>query len=251
MSAAPVAATETIAPEVQQRLETESTALIARVNAIGKILTTEQYELAGQIGVEMATRIAEVTREFDGSDKEPGPCKRAYAAWKSITALRDKILKPLEAAKATAGQLMLAYSREQEAKRKAEEDRLRKEAEDAERARLKKEAEDAALAEAQRLQDQGNTAEAEAVLSAPVVVDTSAVYVPPVVVQSSTPTVQNAGARENWDFEIVDVNLIPREFMVPDEKSIRGVVKARKSLTNISGIRAYDKGSAVFKAKKG
>ena len=44
---------------------------------------------------------------------------------------------------------------------------------------------------------------------------------------------------ENWTFEIEDKAKIPLEYMIPDEKKIRGVVKAMKADTNIPGIRAY------------
>lgn len=44
---------------------------------------------------------------------------------------------------------------------------------------------------------------------------------------------------ENWTFDITDKAKIPMEYMIPDEKKIRGVVKAMKGDTNIPGIRVF------------
>lgn len=44
---------------------------------------------------------------------------------------------------------------------------------------------------------------------------------------------------ENWTFVIDDTDKIPREYMVPDEKKIRQVVKALKGDADIPGIKIY------------
>lgn len=43
--------------------------------------------------------------------------------------------------------------------------------------------------------------------------------------------------RTRYDFEIVDVNLIPREYLIPDTAAIGKVVRAMKEKTNIPGIK--------------
>ena len=45
--------------------------------------------------------------------------------------------------------------------------------------------------------------------------------------------------RESWHFEIVDADLLPRDYMVPDEKAIGQVVRGLKGQTAIPGIEAY------------
>jgi hypothetical protein len=63
------------------------------------------------------------------------------------------------------------------------------------------------------------------------------------VATTSAPKAKGVRASENWTFEIINEDAIPREHMIPNEKSIRGVVKAMKGKTNIPGIRVYDANS--------
>uniref|UniRef100_A0A6M3J269 Uncharacterized protein n=1 Tax=viral metagenome TaxID=1070528 RepID=A0A6M3J269_9ZZZZ len=49
--------------------------------------------------------------------------------------------------------------------------------------------------------------------------------------------------KEDWTFEVVNTNLIPREYLSVNEQAIRQVVKALKDKANIPGIRVWDKGS--------
>ena len=52
--------------------------------------------------------------------------------------------------------------------------------------------------------------------------------------------------REDWKFSIVDAALIPREYLIPDEKKIGRIVRAMKDATNIPGVRVYaEKGIAT------
>jgi len=50
---------------------------------------------------------------------------------------------------------------------------------------------------------------------------------------------RGVGESEIWKFEITDAAAIPREFLMPDEKKITGVVKAMRGETKIPGIRIY------------
>lgn len=43
---------------------------------------------------------------------------------------------------------------------------------------------------------------------------------------------------KDWDFEIVDTNAITRDYLIPDEKKIRAVVKA--GVRNIPGVRVFE-----------
>ena len=56
-------------------------------------------------------------------------------------------------------------------------------------------------------------------------------------VKLEQPKVQGTYTRTRYDFDIVDVNLIPREFLVVDTASIGRVVRAMKEKTNIPGIK--------------
>lgn len=45
--------------------------------------------------------------------------------------------------------------------------------------------------------------------------------------------------RERWNFEITDATLLPREYLMPNEKAIGKVVSGLKGLTRIPGVRVY------------
>ena len=47
-------------------------------------------------------------------------------------------------------------------------------------------------------------------------------------------------ARKEWDFKIVNADLIPREFCTPDESKIRKFVKQNKELAKISGVETFE-----------
>ena len=48
---------------------------------------------------------------------------------------------------------------------------------------------------------------------------------------------QGTTIRNRYDFEIVDPNLIPREYLLVDTTAIGKVVRALKDKTNIPGIK--------------
>ncbi|MEN6560890.1 MAG: hypothetical protein ABFD52_08965 [Acidobacteriota bacterium] len=60
----------------------------------------------------------------------------------------------------------------------------------------------------------------------------------------------NVSLRELWDFEIVDVDKIPRKYMVPDLVTIGKVVRAMKHQTDIPGIRAIKKTAIADKGSR-
>ena len=100
------------------------------------------------------------------------------------------------------------------------------------RAVARKAEEERQLAEAIALEEQGEKKEAAQVMSEPV-------YVPPVVVASTVPKLKGISYPVTWHFRVTNAKLIPRPFLMPDDKMINGVVKAQKSATNIPGIEAY------------
>jgi hypothetical protein len=66
------------------------------------------------------------------------------------------------------------------------------------------------------------------------------------------PKVAGTAKRENWLFRVKNPDLIPREYLVPDDpfdpKSyprIGRVVRAMKSATNIPGIEVYAESTLV------
>lgn len=139
-----------------------------------------------------------------------------------------------EAAKAREQQRLLdeAARKEREAlaAKAAEAERKAKEKADALRAAAKNEEERrAAELKAQR-------AEAAAAAKAEEMRAQAAQVVAPKVIAPDTKSVGQS-VRETWNFELADLSLVPREYLMLDEKKVRAVVQALKGTTNIPGIR--------------
>lgn len=65
--------------------------------------------------------------------------------------------------------------------------------------------------------------------------DTGLTVLPSVKLEK--PKLQGTSIRNRYDFDIVDVNLIPREYLLVDMAAIGKVVRALKEKTNIPGIK--------------
>ena len=103
---------------------------------------------------------------------------------------------------------------------------------------LRKEAEAARAAgelqAAARLESRADSADAKADS-----VEMQARMVPTPILNREPPKVAGLSTRENWNFRIVDPAKLPREYLMPDEAAIRGVVKAMKGRANIPGVEVY------------
>lgn len=126
-----------------------------------------------------------------------------------------------EAAEAEA---KAARARSEEGRRKAQEeaDRIRREA-------AEKAAEEKAKAEAEqsRLREEAAQREAEIAAAAPA---------PVAKVET-----KGISKREDWDFEVINPNLVPREYLMVDESKLRKYAKAMKADANVPGVRFYPK----------
>lgn len=150
---------------------------------------------------------------------------KAHAAHKEALAQKAKIFDPLEIAGRTVKGVMEKYDTAQEAIRQAEERRLREIARKAEEERL--------LQEAIEAEANGEKEISEAILE-------EEIYVPPVIVQKEIPKVSGGPVyRTIWKFRFSNSRLIPREYLIPDEVKIGGVVRAMKESTNIPGVEVY------------
>lgn len=216
-----------------------------------KALTTvESAKLIVVTSADTRTQAAELGRNIAALDKEAeewfAPMKRLAAqAHKEICAKENAVRKPLDEAKRYLSGQIGKFDQEQERLRREEEARLQEEARKAAQAGADRLAAEQAIQDAIELEQAGDTKGAEAVLNNPAPVP---VYVPPVVVRSSVPRVEGVSSAQVWKFRITDVNKIPREYMIPDEKVIGQIVRAMKSKTAIPGVEAYPDGGARFKA---
>lgn len=151
--------------------------------------------------------------------------ENAHKAWRSLCDAENNELERLENAVKRITPQVKSYLEKEEAKRKAEEDRVRLEA-------LKIE-EDNRLFEAAQLEAEGLKGEAEAVLEtpAPIIMPT---------VEKTTPKADMRLYRKTWKFRITNELQIPREYLTPDLTKIGGVVRALKNKCVITGIQVYE-----------
>jgi len=162
----------------------------------------------------------------------------AFHTHKTAVGKKKELEAPLIVGESWLNGQMTAYQQEQERIRRAEEERLRKEAIEAEMKRRQEE-EERKMAEAAALEASGAKDEAVQLINGAIQAKEE-----PVVVEVSTPPtlkVETKGIAmvTYWKFRIINASLIPRELMIPDEVAIGKIVSAMKGKTNIPGVEAY------------
>lgn len=186
------------------------------------------------------------------------PIDQAHKLHKSLCGRRNAIDAPLAEAETAIKRSLGTYEAnkraEIEAKRRAEEAKARRMAEALERERqqqieaARKVVEDKRLAEAAALEAAGKSKEADAVLAAPIYVVAPPIAPPPIA--DRTPRYQapvSVSTRTNWQFRIMNTDLIPREWLIPNEKAIGAYVRAQKDKAVIPGVDIYSEASASMK----
>lgn len=149
--------------------------------------------------------------------------KAAHDAHKALVAKKKLFSEPIDEARRIVKGKMAAYQDAKEAERKKEEARLQELA--------RKQAEDEQIREAERAERGGEHSEAERILSAPVAA-------PSVVVQKSTPKTSTTFTTV-VKFSVESPNLVPREYLKPDETKIGGVLRASKGTVKIPGVKSW------------
>lgn len=133
----------------------------------------------------------------------------------------------------------------QETARK-EEERLRKIKEEQER--IWREKEEAKRKEAEQLASEGKAEEAEkarleaekaAAKAAERAMQAEEISIPVPIVASKVEKIKGIATKTIWKFRIVDVNKIPRKYMIPNEKLLGEIARATKDLVKIEGVEFY------------
>lgn len=148
----------------------------------------------------------------------------AHDAHKAALAQKRKLTDPVLVAEKIITPKINAYRQEQDRIRRAEEERLRLEAQ--------KKAEEERLAQAIEAEKQGDQLSADILVETPVVAA-------PVFVAPTVPKVEGISDREVWKFKVVNPALVPNEYKIIDESAIGKVVRALKDRTSIPGIQVY------------
>lgn len=222
-----------------------------------KVTTPEEYQAAGVTFAAIKAKLKELENQRLAIT---GPINN------SLKTINDMFRRPkeaLEQALSLYERPMAAYKREEERKRREaeeaarrEEERLRREAEERERQererldQIRREEEEArtraaqadnpmaalvAQQQAERLADQAQE-QSQAVMGAireKVTVTAPVEYVPKAMAAGTA-------ARTLWKFEITDASLIPREYLIPDEKKIGELARTMKEKAALPGVRFFD-----------
>ena len=157
--------------------------------------------------------------------------KRIHTAHKEAIAQKKVFLTPITDGTALLKNKVLVYQAKKDEEAKAEQIRLDKIARD--------EADALKIKEAEALKDEGREAEAESKLE-------EETFVAPSVVESA-PKVEGVSYRDNWKMEIIDASLVPREWLIPDEKGLKSFSKSMKGRTKVPGVRFYNDKTTVIK----
>lgn len=185
----------------------------------------DDYRAAGEFGVTLKTKAAEVMEFFK-------PMKDlAYKAHKSVCDREKAVLAPLKSAEATLKKAMGAYSAEKERKRREEEAAVRRAAE-AERERQ--------LQKAVELEEQGDADGAEAAMMDAEVMDQAAAYsIQPAAAQQK---VQGVSTSKDWEIVSVDEKAVPAyiagvELRPVNKGAVMRMIRASKGSVEIPGVQ--------------
>lgn len=221
-------ATITIVPPDTGTLERSASELIAAARGC-RVTDALEHEAALLLLRSAAGLKAEFVEAF-------APAKKAaHEGHRAICALEKRFTDPLDAARNLVQPKVLAY--EQEAQRRAEQERLRLEAE------LRREEEERRLNEAVAAEQAGVPPEVtEEILEAPVVA-------PPVYVPPQVATVKGVARTSTWSAQVFDLLALVRHvaehpedigFLAPVASTLNARAKSQKQLMSIPGVRAVE-----------
>jgi len=249
-------------PEKQEikNLDLEAKTILTKAKMV-IVRTTEDYVKASAdfSQIKNMIKITEAERV-----KRTGPINETLrlinADFKRIKDTLEEALKPYE-------QGMLAYKQEEARQRKEAEDTARKERERIEaEARAKAQEEMDRLEAARKEQEaaaqriaqaeaeanpvaafvakqQAAQAEADAEAAKLAAEDAlrEAALAPRAVMTAAAPKITAAGTsyRTTWKFRIVDLNLVPREYLLPNEQLLGSTARTTKGAQTIPGVEFY------------
>lgn len=236
------------------------------------INTDQTDEISKQALVVLEDARGLAIKSQEGYDGAGSLLQNIKSRVKSIDSIRKSIVKPLDEARAKVQDLfrpilehyeeaekivkkgMLIYADEQERIRKAEEDKLQKEAEkkrqeaEAKAEEARKQAEEAQrkAEEARKAGDEeaARKAEAEAAKQE-AKAEKQEEKASQVVAPTLAPRVEQAKGvhfTEKWSAEVVDFEKLPNEYKLPDMPKLNKVAQAMKGALNVPGV--------VFKKEK-
>lgn len=207
-----------------QELKTEAMRFASLAHGVTINDATSNDMVAGW-AKSLKKRITEIKEKF------LEPKRKAHEAHKAITKFESETLAPIESALVSVNKELARWDYLQILLRRDEQRRLE--------AIARKEAEDARDADAFLADEDGHTEEAIQILDSPVMV--------PMVVLAPVEKVQGLSFSETWGVDetcIIDAKLVPRQFLIPDIKTLNALAKAQKGNFNVAGVKAFVKKTA-------
>ena len=229
---------ETIVPtEVQ--IQIAETKVMS--DAYGNYTITNPEEYQGS--AEDLRKIKSKAKELDGLRKSL--TKPIDESKKRIMELFKEPLEYLTSAEACVKKAMISWQTEQEKIRQAEQTKLAEMQRKEEEKLRQQAAKEAAKAESLKT----DAAKANAAAKAEELkAKAEAISSMTTTVESKVQEVSGVSTRKVWKFQITDVNEIPREYMIPDEKYIGQIIRASAGKKEITGIRIYSENVISSKA---
>jgi len=211
--------------ETIETKEIEKELIKVEINAIAlQVTDNETYAQAGTLLIGYK-ELGKTIKNYFKPLKE-----NTHKAWEVICDREKEELNKLQPGIQHLNKQMVTYNIEQEQIRKAEEDRLRDEAEKAERERR--------LGLVLKAVEAGEEEEAKAILEEPG-------FIPPPIVEKTVPKQVGLAMVTIYKWRLVDINKVPKPYLQlrVNEAAVNQTVKALKAQTNIPGIEVYSEQS--------
>lgn len=212
--------TVTIDTDKEQERTSDVPALCLKAELV--ISNQVEYELASTFLKEIKDRY----KELDFQRKEI--TKPLDGAKSKVMDLFKVPLELLVKAESKIKGLMITYTAEQERKAKEEQARLQRLA-DAEAEKQKKIIDEKIA----RAEASGKLERAEALAQQKE--EIIPIVAPVITPQIETP--KGVSFRDKWDAEITDINLVPREYLIPDMQALNKLAQATKNSLKIPGVK--------------
>jgi hypothetical protein len=203
-----------------EEVEKKSAELATQVAEIA-ITNQIEYETAAEFLKRIKGQQTEISETFDPI------IKKAHETHQESLAQKNKYFVPLKNAEGKIKKLMVDYTTAQELKAKLEQKKLQDIA-DAE-AKKQQKILDEKIA---RAQASGKTEKVEELIEKKE--NVVPITVPVIASQIETP--KGISFKDNWKAIIIDANLIPREWCMPDEKALNIFAKSTKGTKQIPGV---------------
>jgi hypothetical protein len=213
-------------------VESKSTSLATQATEI-KVVDPDTQVLAADMLITVAAMQTEIETTFK-------PMKdAAYKAHRVICQQETNLKAPLVAAeKALKGEIAGYIDAQNQLARKADEANRKTALEQAEREAATATI-DQAIDQAIDLEARGNAQAAEAVLANPAPAPIQ--YQAPAPTRPNIAVTKGVPSRQDWDFQITDFNLIPREYLLINESAIRSAGKNTQGRIKIAGVEFFPK----------